>query len=131
MSGVMDVAVEAQLKDLVEGWKTAETRGDTAFMQRALTDDFLAIGPRGYMLNREDWVSRYQSGDLKTDALSLDDVRVRIYGDAAIVTGIEVSKGTYRNQPTQGQFRTCLVWVRQQGEWRLAGAQMSPINPVP
>ncbi len=131
MSGVVDLTVEAQFKALVEDWRNAEMRGDVDFMERTYTDDFLAIGPRGYMLNKEDWLARYRSGDLQTETLSLDDTRVRLYGDAAVVTGIEVSKGRYKSTPVQEQLRTSLVWVRQNADWRLASIQMSPINPVP
>ncbi len=130
-SDVAGLAVESQLKDLSREWMKAEVSGDVAYIEHTLADDFLAIGPRGYMLNKEDWLARYRSGDLKNDSLSLDDVRVRVYGDAAVVTGIELQKGTYKNQPIPAQLRTSLVWVRQGEVWRLAGAQMSPLSPAP
>jgi hypothetical protein len=131
MSEMTSFVAESQLKDLAKEWKAGELRGDAAFMERTLADDFLAIGPRGYMLNKGDWLARYRSGDLKYDSVSLDDVRVRMYGDAAIVTGIEWQKGKYQNQPITGQLRTTMIWVRNQSDWLLAGMQMSPIAPVP
>lgn len=122
---------ERQLSELTDAWCSAELRADDAFLARTLTDDFVAIGPLGFMLTKEDWLQRHRSGDLKYQALSVDELKVRLYAEAAVVTGHETQQATYRAQPTPGQFRTMMVWVRQQGQWRLAGLQLSPITQVP
>ena len=122
---------EQRLRKAVEEWAAAELRADTAFLERTLADDFIGIGPRGFMLSKEEWIQRHRSGDLKYQSLSVDDVKVRVYGDAAIVTGSESQKAKYRDQDVPGQFRTTLVWVKQSGRWLLAGLQLSPIAGPP
>ena len=89
---------EQQVKALAQEWTAAEQRGDTAYLD---------------------------------DALTLDEVRVRVYADAAILLGRETQAATYQGQSIPGQFRTTLVWVRQDEGWRLAGLQLSPIMPPP
>jgi ketosteroid isomerase-like protein len=122
---------EQRLRKAVEEWAAAELRADTGFLERTLADDFIGIGPRGFMLSKEEWLQRHTSGDLKYESLSLDDVKVRVYGDAAIVTGSESQRAKYRDQDVPGQFRTTLVWVKQSGSWLLAGLQLSPIAGPP
>jgi ketosteroid isomerase-like protein len=123
--------VESQVKALSEGWVAAELRGDTAFLAGVLADDFVGIGPRGFMLTKDEWIQRHQSGALRYAALTLDDVRVRAYGEAAVLVGREAQTATYQGQAVPGEFRTTQIWVRQQGSWRLAGVQYSPIMPLP
>ncbi len=122
---------EDKLRALAHDWAAAEVRGDTALLQNTLTDDFVGVGPLGFMLSKEDWLQRHDSGDMKYDALDLDDMRVRVYGDAAVMVCRQTQRAKYRGQDAPGQFRETLIWVRQQGRWLLAGLHLSPIAQRP
>jgi len=120
--------IEQEVLRLAEAWTTAELRGDTAFLETLLTDDFIGIGPLGFMLTQQEWLARHRSGDLKYEAFNLDEVKVRVYNDAAILIGRQVQNAAYRGNPLPGQFRTTLVFVQQLEQWRLAGLQLSTIG---
>ncbi len=123
---------EQEVLRLADAWATAELRGDTTFLERILTDDYIGIGPLGFMLTKQEWLVRHQAGDLKYESFSLDEVKVRVYNnDAAILTGRQVQNGAYRGNSIQAQFRTTLVFVRQQGQWQLASLQLSTIGQPP
>ena len=122
---------EQEVVRLADAWATAELRGDAAFLERTLADDFIGIGPLGFMLTRQEWLARHRSGDLKYDAFNLDEVKVRVYNDAAIVTGRQIQNGAYQGNSIKAQFRTTLVFVTQQGQWRLASLHLSPIGQAP
>ncbi len=127
MDRVADDRVKQDLTRIAEEWATAERSGDTAFMERTLADDFMAIGPRGFVLTKEQWLQRFTSGSLKYEYLEWDEVNVRSYGDAALVTGRERQKVDYQGQGMESDLRTMLVWIKDDGRWLLANAQMSPI----
>jgi hypothetical protein len=122
---------EQEVLRQADAWATAELRGDTAFLERTLAGDFIGIGPLGFMLTRQEWLARHQSGDLKYESFTLDEVKVRVYNDAAVLTGRQIQNGAYRGNSIQAQFRTTLVFVQQQGQWRLASLHLSPIGQPP
>ena len=123
---------EQEVLRLADAWASAELRGDTTFLERILTDDYTGIGPLGFMLTKQEWIVRHQAGDLKYESFSLDEVKVRVYNDdAAVLTGRQVQNGAYRGNSIQAQFRTTLVFVRQQGQWQLASLQLSTIGRPP
>jgi ketosteroid isomerase-like protein len=122
---------EQEVVRLADAWATAELRGDTTFLERFLADDYIGIGPLGFMLTKQEWIARHQSGELKYESFNLDEVKVRIYNDAAILTGRQIQNGAYRGNSIQAQFRTTLVFVQQQGQWQLASLQLSTIGQPP
>lgn len=120
------------LNRLVEEWGNAELAGDTPFLRATLADDFVGVGPRGFMLTKEQWLDRHESGNLRYESFGLDEVGARRYEDAAVVICRQDADGAYEDDngryDIQEQFRATLVFVRQQGRrWRLASLQLSPI----
>ena len=47
------------------------------------------------------------------DRMEWDEVSVRSYGDAAVVTGRQHQKVKYQEQAMESELRTALVWVKQ------------------
>ena len=81
--------------NLSQDWANAERVSDTSRLADLLADDFVGIGPRGFMLTKEGWIGRHASGALRYDSLALDEVTVRAYAGAAIVTGRETDTIQY------------------------------------
>jgi uncharacterized protein (TIGR02246 family) len=122
---------EQEVRRLTDAWATAELHGDVAFLEKMLADDFVGIGPLGFMLTKQQWLARHQSGDMKYTAHTLDEISVRTYNEAAIVIGRLTQEATYRGNPMNAQVRTTLVFVQEQGQWRLANLQLSSIGQPP
>src|SRR2546428_11040306 len=123
---------EADVLDLAEEWRKAELRGDVTALDRILAADFIGIGPRGFVLNKEAWLGRHASGDFKYLSMEQRDPILRTYTDSAILLVTEESQTTYKGQPVSvGALRATYTLVRIRGSWRLAGAQYSPIQGGP
>jgi uncharacterized protein (TIGR02246 family) len=120
-----------ELNKLAEDWATAELDGDVSSLQKILADDFVAVGPRGFVLTGEQWIARHEAGSLKYQSFGLDEVEIRTYSDAAILVCRQTAAGVYQDEngryDIDESFRATLVFVRQDGSWRLAGLQLSPI----
>ena len=120
-----------ELKRLVEDWASAELRGDAASLGSTLADVFIGIGPRGFMLTKDQGLERHESGKLRYRCIRWDEVQVRLYGDAVVVTGRQSAEGEYEDYDLKDQFRATLIFVKQQGRRLLAGLHLSPIAGKP
>jgi uncharacterized protein (TIGR02246 family) len=119
--------------DLVDEWVRAELGGDADAMDPLLAADFVAVGPRGFLLTKEQWLARFRAGDLRNSAFELREPQVREYGTAAVVVGTQVQQTTYQDHDASAELRATLVAVRPADRWVLAGVHLSPIAgpPVP
>jgi len=119
------------VKDLSKTYVEAELHGDVDALDELLTDDFRAVGPFGFIVDKQRWLDRYRSGELDYTAINWDDVEARVHGDAAIVIGRWDQEASHQGHPANGAFRVTQTFVHDDGRWRLAGVQLSPIAQPP
>jgi ketosteroid isomerase-like protein len=119
-----------QVGGVVEEWAAAEQRGDAAFLGDALADDFVGVGPLGFMLDKQQWLGRF-AGGLFYESFALEEVETRLYADVAMVTGRQKQAGGFQGNDVGGEFRATLVLVERDGRWLLAGWHASPIAGAP
>jgi ketosteroid isomerase-like protein len=120
-----------QILDLGQRWAAAELRGDAEGLGALLADDFVLVGPLGFVLDKEQYLQSRRSGDLKHEALAWDDVRVRMYGETAVAIGSQTQKSTYQGHDASGRFRVTQIAARLGGRWAIVGLHYSPIAQPP
>ena len=119
------------IEELERTWSQAEMRADPGTLEAISTSDFTLVGPLGFVLDKQQWLERYRSGDLVTDWLSLEDLATRVHGDAAVTIARHIQQASHKGQPADGEFRTTHIAVHDEGGWLLAGIQLSPIGGPP
>jgi ketosteroid isomerase-like protein len=123
---------QAQVLELSRRWADAEARNDADALETLMTSDCMVVGPRGFVLDRQQCLDRYRSGALRTEAFSWEDVDVREYGTAAVAVGTVTQQASYQGHNASGRFRVTQIAVQQDGQWKCAGLQFSgPIPDVP
>jgi FKBP-type peptidyl-prolyl cis-trans isomerase/ketosteroid isomerase-like protein len=103
---------EAELKRLEREWFDAVTKNDMATLNRIFADDFLALNSDGSFISKTEMINLLTSGKIKLDEIRVDESKLQLYGNTAVVTG----RATYiRNQQPLGQDSHIEVWVRSAG----------------
>lgn len=119
------------IEALLAAWCDAERSCDAAATDALLTDDFVGIGPVGFMLPKQVWLQRQTSGTLHYDELGLDDVTTRMYNHSAVSTARWNARGTAMGRPVPEASRATLVSVDTEAGWRIAGIHFSFIAGTP
>ncbi|HSW87967.1 MAG TPA: nuclear transport factor 2 family protein [Candidatus Saccharimonadales bacterium] len=117
--------MEDQIKQLQNKFDIAEFHGDKEILQGLIADDFLSIGPKGFVLNKKEWINRHDKFtylELKTS-----EIDIRIYDNTAIVRNIQRNKAKYEEHPVEVATRVSQVWVSKDGQWKLVAIQFSPL----
>jgi ketosteroid isomerase-like protein len=117
---------------LVRRWAAAEKRDDPEALDGLLADDFVGVGPFGYLLTRDQWLAHFGNG-LVNRAFAVEDPQVRDYGTAAVVVGVQAQQTSHAGGDNSGRFRLTLVAARQQDRWVIANVHIGPLQgpPVP
>src|SRR5204863_6724514 len=92
------------IDQLLAEWADCERTGDAQRLDRLLADDFVGIGPVGFVLDKPAWVGRL-GPELHYDRLELDEVSTHRHGDTTIVVGHQHAVGTAMGNPTPPDTR--------------------------
>jgi len=122
---------KAELEEFGKRWAEAEVAQDLGVLDAMAHQDFLLVGPLGFILDKAQWLERYSSGAFVTSALDWRDTTVRLFGDCAIVIGVHDQEAAYRGQPNNGRFRATHILMREGGRWQLVGMHLSTIATPP
>jgi ketosteroid isomerase-like protein len=105
----------------------AQVNADSVALNRIYADDFIGIGPSGTVRTKKEVLSDFASGSLKFQSISTDDVRIRVYGNAAVETGLSTMKGQDADKVVPEENRFTRVWIKQGGRWRLVANHYSTL----
>ena len=106
----------------------AIVKPDIAFLERVLAQDYVHYRPHGNVENRAQYLEDRKSGSVDFDSLVADEIRVRLYGDTAIVTYRSTAKGKDQDGVIDEQRRWTRVFVRKNGRWQLVESQGATIR---
>ena len=103
---------------------------DTLALSAVLAPDVTLAFPGGNTMPRADFLGYLQGGQLFYDSANHEDLRVRVYSSAAVVTGR--STLAYRFQGSAGSERLAYTatYVRSASGWRMVAWQ-STVSPAP
>src|SRR5215472_1214949 len=109
---------EEEFLKLEKGFEEAIVKNDPEAIGRFVTDEWIIIDPDGGVVDRTRFFDVIKSGALTHEMMESEDLRVRVYGDSAVVTGLTRTKGKFMGQDFSTQERATDVFVKRDGRWQ-------------
>jgi ketosteroid isomerase-like protein len=116
-------SVEQALIQMEHDWSRADTEKDAATLDRILADDWIGIDFEGTVLTKPQALRDINSGSASLESTVLSDMKVRIYGNTAIVTGTDTEKSEYHGKDSSGKYLWTDVFVFRNGRWQAVSSQ--------
>lgn len=109
---------EDQIKALLDQSRQSMLKGDASYVEKNAAEDYSRVGPDGKRVSKSDWINAIKSGDVKMESIETSDVKVRVYGNAAVATYAADVKGTNKGQDISGHNQITRVFVKRAGKWQ-------------
>jgi ketosteroid isomerase-like protein len=117
------------LQAIEQKWARALETGDAAALDSILASTYVDTDDEGHQTDKAALLSAVKSKDLKLTSLTVSNMKVYPYGDAAVVTGRALQKGTYKGQPLAVPVVVFTdTFVSQNGNWRAVASHRSPVK---
>ena len=128
--GAAGPSVEDQLKKMEKDRAAAVVKGDVATLEKLTSDDYILINANGQLSDKATTMNNIKTGNIKLTANDVSDLKVRVYGNTAVVTGKSNATGTIGGRELKGPVMFTRVYVKNNGKWQSVAFQQTPIvNP--
>lgn len=111
-----DPTVDA-VREAADGWRDALIRQDKDALDRLLADDLVYTHAGGKSETKAAYIASVTTGPSRYESFEKSDIKIRVYGDIAILTGYvdvkTVGRDAYR-------VRTLEIYKKNAGHWQFA-----------
>ena len=115
----------SQVRKLEEKWTVAYKERNIDILSSLLTEDFLITVEDGNTYSKAGYITHSADPSVRVEVAELSDLRVRIHGNVAVVTGAYHEKGQSNHKPYEYHDRLTDVWVRVGNSWRVISSHYS------
>ena len=118
---------EQALRKIQHDWADARLKRDSSFPKQIEADDFTVVWFDGRIVNKQEDVQTYESGDAAFTEFKIDDLKMRFYEDTAIVVGQGSIKARTKTQDLSGAYVWTDTFVKQKGAWKAVASQVTSV----
>jgi hypothetical protein len=117
----------AEIERLERERQDAFVRGDLEALDRATASDYTTINGAGKLSTKPQMMKNLRRGATKVLSVELRDMKVRLYGNTAVLTGdyrdVNVREGVQRT--THALFTR--IFVKSNDQWMAVAYQQTPV----
>lgn len=114
---------EQELLKLEKEWAAAALKGDSAFLERIYASDIFLTHSDGTLTTRAQDIATVKSGETIYTTCASDNMKVHVYGDAAVVIGRNTETGKEKGKDFSRQTLWTDTWVKIGGQWKCVATQ--------
>jgi len=121
-----DVSKELQAAE--QKWVAGAIKQDVSAMEALFSDDYTMTNPVGQVVPGKVLIGKVKDGSFKLESLDYSNMKVRAYGNAAVVTGKLTCKGNWEGNDVGGDYAFTDTFVKIDGQWREVASQVTRIE---
>jgi ketosteroid isomerase-like protein len=119
---------ETQLIQLERAWNQAEASTDPAAITSLFEDTLVYVDYDGSLMNKTEYLRSVGNPVAKPDHMYDEGMKVYVYGNTGIVSGVYRETGTSKGKPYTRRARFTDTWVKRNGQWKCAASHSTLIQ---
>jgi ketosteroid isomerase-like protein len=125
-SGQDDGNVQTKVMTLEKAWNQAYKAGDTRVWAGILDDQIVLINDDGTIQSKAEFLRNVKKSDRQEQQVAPESMSVRVFGNAAVATGVFRAKGVEAGKPYVRRERFVDAWVSKGGKWVCVATNATP-----
>jgi ketosteroid isomerase-like protein len=106
-------------------WNEAQVNRDARALDFMIATDFVNTEYDSEVSDKAKFLADIKDPQFNLTSLTIQDLKVSMYADSAVVVGIYHTKGSYQGKPYEHWGRFTDSWVFTEGRWQCAASHTS------
>ena len=123
---------EEQLKNqfqvVEDNFNVAVISNSVDEIKKCVTSDWVLVDSQGGIITQEGFFSVLKQGQLSHSTMTKEILRVKVYGDIALVTGRGQNTGTWQGQPLEADEWITDVYKWENDKWLCVLTHLTPVK---
>ncbi len=115
----------AAVRALELKWTQSYKERNIDILSSLLSEDFVITIEDGSVYSKAGYISHSADANVHVEVAELSDLKVRIHGDTAIVTGAYHERGDSNGKRYEYHDRLTDVWMKVSGKWQVVASHYS------
>jgi ketosteroid isomerase-like protein len=115
----------ASIRKLEEKWTDSYKKRQIDILSSLLAEDFVITVEDGNVYSKMGYISHSADPSVQVDVAELSDLKVRMHGNTAVVTGAYHEKGKSNGKPYEYRDRLTDVWMKIGNKWQVISSHYS------
>jgi ketosteroid isomerase-like protein len=108
-------------------YERAQFANDVPSLERLVADDFVLVNSDASLENKAQFLADFKLPGFKIDPYVIDQPIYKLWENAALIGGTVRLRWTQDGKHQTRQLRVAYVWIRRQGRWQAAYAQLTRV----
>ncbi len=113
------------IRKLEEKWTESYKKRQIDILSSLLAEDFVITVEDGNTYSKSGYISHSADPSVQVDVAELSDLKVRMHGNAAVVTGAYHERGKSNGKPYEYRDRLTDVWMKVGNKWQVISSHYS------
>jgi ketosteroid isomerase-like protein len=111
--------------DLELKWSESYLKRQVDVLSSLMAEDFIITIEDGSTYSKTGYISHAAAPALRVEVAEMSDLKVRMHGNTAVVTGAYHERGQENGKPYEDHDRFTDVWMKTGGKWQVIASHYS------
>jgi ketosteroid isomerase-like protein len=117
-----------KFQKIEDEFNKAVVSNDVAEIKKCITSEWVLIDSQGGIIPQERFFGVLEQGLLSHSTMTKEILRVKLYGEVALVTGRGQNTGLWQGQPLEADEWVTDVYINQKDKWLCVMTHLTPVK---
>ncbi len=123
-----DEQLKKQFQDIEDSFNIAVISNIVEEIKKCITTDWVLVDSQGGIIPQDKFFSVLEQSLLSHSTMTKEILRVKVYGDIALVTGRGQNTGTWQGKPMEADEWITDVYKKENDKWLCVLTHLTPVK---